>query len=46
MFFLKVGVYRIDSDETECMYFMINEEKVFDKYTKIREKVSNIIIKN
>ena len=46
IFFLKMNVYRIDSDETECMYFMIKEEKGFDKYKKIREKVSNIVIKN
>ena len=41
-----MNVYRIDSDETERMYFMIKEEKGFDKYKKIREKVSNIVIKN
>ena len=27
------------------MYFMIKEEKVFDKYMEIWEKVSNIIKK-
>ena len=35
---------RIDFDETKCMFFMIKEEKVFDKYMKIW-KVNNIIKK-
>ena len=43
IFFPKVSAYRIDFGETECMYFMIKEEKVFDKYMEIWEKVSNII---
>ena len=37
--------YRIDFDETESTYFMIKEEKFFDKYMKIWEKVTNIIQK-
>ena len=45
IFFPKVSAYRIDFDETECMYFMIKEGKVFDKYMYIWEKISNIIKK-
>ena len=40
-----MSAYRIDFDETECMYFMIKEEKVFHKYMEIWEKVNNIIKK-
>ena len=32
-------------DENGCIYFMIKEEKVSDKYIETCEKVSNIIIK-
>ena len=35
----------LDFDETECMYFMIKDEKVFDKYMESWEKFSNIIKK-
>ena len=35
IFFSKVNAHRIDFDETECMYFMIKEENVFDKYMEI-----------
>ena len=45
LFFSKVSAYKIDFDETECMYFMIKEEKGFDAYMKIFEKVRNIIKK-
>ena len=44
-FFPKVSAYRRDLDETECIYFMVKEEKVFDKYIEIWEKISNIIKK-
>ena len=37
-----MSAYRIDFDENECMYFMIKEENVFDKYMNIWEKVNNI----
>ena len=33
------------SDKTKCMYFIIKDEKCFDKYMKIWEKVINIIKK-
>ena len=39
-----MSAYRVDFDETKCMYFMIKEVKNFDKYMEIWEKVSNIII--
>ena len=32
-------IYRRDFDETKYMYFLIKEEKVFDKYNEIWEKV-------
>ena len=36
--------YKRYSDKNRCMYFMIKDEKIFDKYMKIWEiKVSNII---
>ena len=38
-----MSAYKIDLDETECIYFMIKEEKVFDKYMEIWGKVSNLI---
>ena len=40
-----MSAYRRDLDETECIYFMVKEEKVFDKYIEIWEKISNIIKK-
>ena len=40
-----MNAYRIDFDETNCMYFMIKEEKVFDKFMETWEKVSNMIKK-
>ena len=45
IFFPKISAYRRDFDETECMYFMTKEEKDFDKYNEVWEKVSNIIKK-
>ena len=39
-------MYKKYFDKTECMYFKIKEENVFDKSMKIWEKVSNIIQKN
>ena len=40
-----MSAYGIDFDETECMYFMIKEENVLDKYMEIGEKVDYIIKK-
>ena len=38
--------YKRYFDKTKCTYSMIGEEKVFDKYMEILEKVSNILKKN
>ena len=38
-------IYRSDFDETKCMYFLIKEEKYYDKYNEIWENGSNIIKK-
>ena len=39
----KMGIYGRDFDKTKCVYFMIKDEKYFDKYNEILEKISNII---
>ena len=44
-FFPEMSICKRYSDKTKCMYFMIKNEKIFDKYMKIWEKVSNIIKK-
>ena len=38
-----MSIYKRYIDKTKCMYFMIKDENNFDKYMKIREKVSDII---
>ena len=40
-----MSIYKRYFDKTNCMYFMIEDEKLFDKYMKNSEKVSNIIKK-
>ena len=40
-----MNIYKRYSDTTKCMYFMIKDEKKFDKFITILEKVSNIIKK-
>ena len=45
IFFPIVSAYKINFDGTECIYFMIKEVNVFDKYMEILEKVSNIMKK-
>ena len=37
-----MSIYKKYFDKTKCMYFMIKDEKIFDKYMKILEKVSKI----
>ena len=39
----EMSIYKRYSDETKCMYFMIKDRKIFDKYVIIWENVSNII---
>ena len=41
---LQMGTYK-SFDKNKCTYFLIKEEKVFDKCNEIWEKVSNIIKK-
>ena len=38
-----MSIYERYFDKTKCMYFTIKDEKLFDKYMKITEKVSNMI---
>ena len=45
IFFPEMCIYKRYSDKTRCMYFMIKDEKVFDKYMTIWENVSNVIKK-
>ena len=40
-----MSIYGRDCDKTKCMYFLIKDENIFDKYSEIQEKVSNIIKK-
>ena len=37
-----MSAYVTDFDETECIYFMIKQEKLSDRYMEIWEKVSSI----
>ena len=32
IFLLKIGIYKIYSAKTKCMYFMIKDDFFFDKY--------------
>ena len=43
--FPEMSIYKRYSDKTKCMYFMIKNEKMFDKYMTIWKKVSYIIKK-
>ena len=45
IFFPEMSKHKIYSDKTKFMYFMIKEEKNFDKYMTICEKVCNIMKK-
>ena len=38
-----MSIYERYFDKTKYMYFTIKDEKLFDKYMKITEKVSNMI---
>ena len=40
-----MSVYKRYSDKIKCMCIMIKDEKLFDKYMTIWEKVSNIVKK-
>ena len=41
----EMSIYRRDFNKTKCMYFLIKEEKAFNKYNEILGKVSNMIKK-
>ena len=41
----KMSAYRRGFDKTKCMYFLIKDEKLLEKYNEIWKKVSNIIKK-
>ena len=41
-FFPEMSTYKRYSDKTKCMYFMIKDKTIFDKYVAIWEKVSSI----
>ena len=45
IFFPEISIYNRYFDQTKCMYFVIKDEKLFDHYVKIWEKVSNMIKK-
>ena len=38
-----MSIYKRYFNKTECIYFMIKNEKTFDKFMNIWEKISNII---
>ena len=42
MYMLSKNIFSRDFDKTKCKYFLIKEEKAFDKHNEIWEKVSNI----
>ena len=45
MFFPKINAYR-SFDKNKCMYFLRNEDRVFDTFNDILEKASNRIKKS
>ena len=45
IFFPAMSIYKRYSDKNKCVYFMIEDEKKFDKLMRIWEKVSKIIKK-
>ena len=40
-----MSIYKRYSDKSKCMYFLTKDEKMFDKYMRIREKVCHILKK-
>ena len=41
----KMSIHKRYFDKTRCLYFLIKNEKLLEKYNEIWEKVSNIIKK-
>ena len=46
IFFPEMSIYKRYSNKTKYMYFMIKDEKIFDKYITIWKKASDIMKKN
>ena len=42
IFFPEMSMHERYSDETKCMYFIIKDEKNFDEYMAVWERLSNI----
>ena len=42
----RINIFSRDFDKTKCIYFLIKEEKAFDKHNEIWEKVSISVEKN
>ena len=38
-----MSAYRRNFDKTKCMYFLLKDEKLLEKYNEVWKKVSNII---
>ena len=45
MFLAKLSACKRNFDKTKCMSFLINDEKLLEKYNEIWKKASNIIKK-
>ena len=45
IFFPEMSTYKRYFDKTKCIYFVIKDYNIFDKYMKIWGKVSNVIKK-
>ena len=45
IFFPEMSIFKRYSDKTKCVHFTIEDEKKFDKYMTIWEKVSDVVVK-
>ena len=45
MLLQKLISYRRDLDKTKCLYFLIKDEKLLEKYNEIRKKMSVTLLK-
>ena len=46
MFLPKVSAYKRNFDKTKCMSFLINDEKLLEKYNEIWKKLATLSKKN
>ena len=46
IFFLEISAHKRYFNKSKCMYFIIKDEKIFDKYMTVWEKVRNTIKAN